>query len=300
MKALVTGAGGFVGPYLTGHLEAEGDEVVGVDLDMPITDADAVRSRFSDEMPDVVYHLAAASHVGDSWNAPVDVVRINTEGSLNVLLAAVDAGVERVVLIGSAEEYGHITPDRIPVTEDAPLLPVSPYGASKAAAEMLGSYIFRGRDLPVVMVRPFNHIGPGQPDRLVAASLARQVAENERNGTSEILAGDLSPRRDLSDVRDVVRAYRLLATRGVPGEAYNVCSGRAVAIRELADILIGLSDRPMEVVLDPERLRPVDVPVLQGDNSKIARDTGWTPEIPLEQTLADVLDWWRKKVAEGA
>jgi GDP-4-dehydro-6-deoxy-D-mannose reductase len=297
VKALITGAGGFVGPYLTAHLESEGDEVIGVDLDMPITDADAVRERFSKELPDVVYHLAAASHVGDSWNAPVNVVRVNTEGSLNVLLAAVEAGVERVVLIGSAEEYGHVTPDRIPITEATPLLPVSPYGASKAAAEMLGSYIMRGRDLPVVMVRPFNHIGPGQPDRLVAASLAKQVAENERSGSTEILAGDLSPRRDLSDVRDVVRAYRLLATRGVPGEAYNVCSGRAVAIRELADILIGLSGTDMKVVLDPERLRPVDVPVLQGDNAKLTRDTGWVPEISLEQTLSDVLDWWRANLS---
>jgi GDP-4-dehydro-6-deoxy-D-mannose reductase len=186
-----------------------------------------------------------------------------------------------------------VSADHLPITETTPLLPVSPYGASKAAAEMLGSYIARGRDLPVVMVRPFNHIGPGQSDRLVAASLAKQVAENERSGRSEILAGDLSPRRDLSDVRDVVRAYRLLAERGVAGEAYNVCSGRAVAIRELADILIGLAGTPMKVVLDPERLRPVDVPILQGDNTKLCRDTGWAPEIPLEQTLADILDWWR-------
>ena len=293
MKAIVTGAHGFVGPYLTSHLESKGDEVVGIDHEVDITDADAVRSRFADELPDVVYHLAAASHVGDSWSAPAKVVRINSEGSLNVLLAAVEAGVERVVLIGSAEEYGHVTPEQLPITEDTPLRPVSPYGASKAAAEMLASYIVRGRDLPVVCVRPFNHLGPGQSDRLVASTLAQQVARNERSGGDEILAGDLSPKRDFSDVRDVVRAYRLLAEKGRPGEAYNVCSGRAVAIRELADILIGLSTRPMKVTLDAERLRPVDVPVLHGDNSKLVRDTGWQAEIPLEQTLADVLEWWR-------
>jgi GDP-4-dehydro-6-deoxy-D-mannose reductase len=153
--------------------------------------------------------------------------------------------------------------------------------------------VTRGRDLPVVCVRPFNHLGPGQSDRLVASTIAQQVARNELTGGEEILAGDLSPKRDFSDVRDVVRAYRLLAERGTPGEAYNVCSGRAVAVRELADILIGLSSQPMRVVLDPERLRPVDVPILQGDNSKLVRDTGWTPEIPLEETLAAVLDWWR-------
>lgn len=296
MKALVTGAHGFVGPYLTAHLEASGDEVVGVDTDVDISDAVAVRTRFGDELPDVVYHLAAASHVGESWNAPAQVVRINTEGTLNVLLAAVESGVERVVLIGSAEQYGHVTPDRLPMREDMPLLPVSPYGASKAAAEMLASYIYRGRGLGVVCVRAFNHLGPGQSDRLVASTLAKQVAENERDGGERVLAGDLSPKRDFTDVRDVVRAYRLLAAKGRPGEAYNVCSGRAVAIREVADILIAKSGRPMEVVLDEERLRPVDVPVLLGDNTKLRTDTGWEPEIPLEQTLADVLEWWRAKV----
>jgi GDP-4-dehydro-6-deoxy-D-mannose reductase len=297
VKALVTGAHGFVGPYLTAHLESCGDEVVGIDHEVDITDADAVRARFADELPEIVYHLAAASHVGDSWSAPAQVVRINTDGTLHVLLAAVEAGVERVVLIGSAEEYGHVAPDEVPISEDTPLRPVSPYGASKAAAEMLSSYIARGRDLPVVCVRPFNHLGPGQSDRLVASTLAQQVARNERTGGSEILAGDLSPKRDFSDVRDVVRAYRLLAERGTSGEAYNVCSGRAVAIRELADILIGLASHPMKVTLDAERLRPVDVPVLQGDNRKLVRDTGWAPEITLEQTLADVLEWWRGQVA---
>ena len=293
MKALITGAHGFVGPYLTDHLVASGDEVVGVDRDMPIEDADAVRSRFRDELPDVVYHLAALSHVGDSWTAPAEVVRINVEGTLHVLLAAIEAGVDRVVLIGSAEQYGHVKAHQLPLTEDQPQLPVSPYGASKAAAEAMASYAMRGRDLPVVMVRAFNHLGPGQGDRLVAGSIARQVAENERSGGTTVVTGDLSPRRDFTDVRDVVRAYRALAIDGVPGEVYNVCSGRAVEVRELADTLIGLSDRPMEIVLDPERLRPVDVPVLLGSNEKITAATGWAPEIPLEQTLADVLDWWR-------
>jgi GDP-4-dehydro-6-deoxy-D-mannose reductase len=297
VKALVTGAHGFVGPYLSAHLESKGDEVVGIDHEVNITDAEAVRQRFADELPDVVYHLAAASHVGDSWSAPTQVVRINSEGTLNVLLAAVEAGVDRVVLIGSAEEYGHVSPEQVPITEDTPLRPVSPYGASKAAAEMLASYVVRGRDLPVVCVRPFNHLGPGQSDRLVASTLAQQVASNERTGGTEIVAGDLSPKRDFTDVRDVVRAYRLLAEKGMSGEAYNVCSGHAVAIRELADILIALSGREMTVVLDPERLRPVDVPVLEGDCTKLRTHTGWVPEIPLEQTLRDLLDWWRHHLA---
>jgi GDP-4-dehydro-6-deoxy-D-mannose reductase len=298
VKALITGAHGFVGPYLSAHLEACGDEVVGVDRDMPIEDADAVRSRFRDELPDTVYHLAALSHVGESWSAPADVVRINVEGTLHVLLAAIESGVERVVLIGSAEQYGHVKPDQLPVTEDQAQLPVSPYGASKVAAEALASYAVRGRDLPVVMVRAFNHLGPGQGDRLVAGALAAQVARNERSGERRILAGDLSPRRDFTDVRDVVRAYRALAVDGVPGEVYNVCSGQAVEVREIADELIRLSGRDMEVVLDPERLRPVDVPVLLGSNEKLRTATGWSPEIPLSQTLADILDWWRANLPD--
>jgi GDP-4-dehydro-6-deoxy-D-mannose reductase len=297
VKALVTGAHGFVGPYLTRHLESCGDEVVGVDQDMQITDPEAVRGRFADELPDVVYHLAASSHVGDSWSSPVDVVRVNAEGTLNVLLAAVDSGVERVLLIGSAEQYGHVSPEQMPITELTPQRPVSPYGASKAAAEMLASYITRGRDLPVVCVRAFNHLGPGQSDKLVASTLAQQVAQNELDGGSEIRAGDLSPQRDFSDVRDVVRAYRLLATKGRGGEAYNVCSGSAIPIRQMADTLIALSGRDMKVVLDPERLRPVDVPLLLGDNTKLRTDTGWAPEIPLEQTLGEILAWWREKLA---
>jgi GDP-4-dehydro-6-deoxy-D-mannose reductase len=296
VKALVTGAHGFVGPYLSAHLESCGDEVVGVDHDMPIQDADAVRARFRDELPDVVYHLAALSHVGESWSAPTQVVRVNVEGTLNVLLAAVEAGVDRVVVIGSAEQYGHVKPDQLPVTEDQPQLPVSPYGASKAAAEAVASYAVRGRDLPVVLVRAFNHLGPGQGDRLVAGSLAAQVARNERSGERTVHAGDLSPRRDFTDVRDVVRAYRALALDGVAGEVYNVCSGQAVEVREIADTLIRLSGRDMEVVLDPERLRPVDVPVLLGSNDKLRTATGWEPSIPLQQTLADILDWWRANI----
>jgi GDP-4-dehydro-6-deoxy-D-mannose reductase len=293
VKALITGAGGFVGPYLTAHLASCGDEVIGVDLDVDITDAESLRAAFLRVRPEVVYHLAAASHVGTSWSAPVDVLRINAEGSLNVFLAALEAGVQRVLLIGSAEQYGRLTPDVIPVSETTPLRPVSPYGASKAAAEMLASHAFHGRGLPVVSVRAFNHIGPGQPDNLVASSIARQAVAAERAGGGVVRTGDLSPRRDFTDVRDVVRAYRLLVERGTPGEAYNVCSGRDVAIQEIADRYAALATVDIAFELDPERVRPVDVPVVRGDNTKLRAATGWSQEIPFEQTLADVLEWWR-------
>jgi GDP-4-dehydro-6-deoxy-D-mannose reductase len=294
VKALITGAGGFVGPYLRSHLESCGDEVVGTDLEVDITDSEQVRDAFRRAAPEVIYHLAAASHVGTSWSAPVDVLRVNAEGSLNVFLAALEAGVQRVLLIGSAEEYGHITPDLLPVREDTPLRPVSPYGASKAAAEMLASHAFHGRGLEVVCVRAFNHLGPGQSAALVASAIAKQVAEAERAGGGVVRTGDLTPRRDFTDVRDVVRAYRLLVERGAPGEAYNVCSGVDVAIQDVADHLAASSSVPVTFELDPERLRPVDVPVVRGDNGKLRAATGWAPEIPLEKTLAEVLDWWRQ------
>jgi GDP-4-dehydro-6-deoxy-D-mannose reductase len=297
VKALITGAGGFVGPYLRSHLESCGDEVVSVDHEVDVTAGERVREMLLSARPEVVYHLAAASHVGTSWSAPVDVLRVNAEGSLNVFLAALEAGVERVLLIGSAEQYGRITPDLLPVREETPLRPVSPYGASKAAAEMLASHAFHGRGLPVVCVRAFNHLGPGQSDALVASAIARQVAEAERAGGGVVHTGDLTPRRDFTDVRDVVRAYRLLVERGVPGEAYNVCSGADVAIQDVADHLAASSSVPVTFALDPARLRPVEVQVIRGDNAKLRAATGWAPEIPLEKTLAEVLDWWRAKLS---
>lgn len=294
MKALITGAGGFVGPYLTAHLESMGDVVVGTDAEVDITDGDGVRRAFLEIRPDVVYHLAAASHVGTSWAAPVEVLRVNTEGSLNVFLAALEADVQRVLLIGSAEQYGRLTPELMPVAETTPLRPVSPYGASKAAAEMMASHAFHGRGLPVVATRSFNHLGPGQSEALVASTIAKQVAEAERAGGGTVRTGNLEARRDFTDVRDVVRAYRLLVERGEPGEAYNVCSGREVAIQDIADHLAGRARAEVRFELDPERLRPADVPAVRGDNTKLCAATGWSPEIPLEQTLDDVLAWWRE------
>lgn len=299
MRALITGASGFVGGYLSEHLEAEGDEVVGLDTEVDVTDGGAIRAAVLDVAPDAVYHLAAASNVGSSWTAPVEVLRINAEGTLNLLLACEAAKVDRVLNVGSAEEYGKVDPADLPLTELAPLRPVTPYGASKVAADYLALQAFLGRGLGVVRVRPFNHLGPSQSGRFVASALAEQVARNEHLGNDVVFAGDLSPRRDFTDVRDVVRAYRLLVLRGEPGEVYNVCSGVDVAISEVADHLIGRADRPMRIELDPERLRPVELPVLRGDCTKLRDATGWEPALALEDTLDDLLDWWRARVANG-
>jgi len=300
VRVLVTGGGGFVGRHLRCHLETAGDDVTVTDRSIDgcdILDAPALLDRFRTVRPEVVYHLAGASDVGGSWSNPQATFRANAEGTLNVLWAARESGCERVLTVGSADIYGKVTAEDLPITEDQPLRPVSPYAASKCAADHVALQAFLGYGQEVIRARPFNHLGPGQTDRFVAPALAGRVARNELTGEDAVLVGNLSPKRDFTDVRDVVRAYRLIVERGTAGEVYNVCSGRAIAVQELADQLIAMAKRPMRLEPDPELQRPVDIPVLLGDSSRLRRDTGWEPEIPLEQTLRDLLDDRRRAAA---
>jgi GDP-4-dehydro-6-deoxy-D-mannose reductase len=244
-----------------------------------------------------VYHLAGWADVGASWGNPVGVFRSNAEGSLHVLQACIEAKVGRVLAISSADLYGIVTVDELPLRETSPLRPTSPYAASKLAAEALAQQAFLGHGLEVVRVRPFNHLGPGQAEGFVAPALAARIARAERDDQSAIPVGNLTARRDLTDVRDIVRAYRLLIAEGVPGEVYNVCSGRDLAIQELADQLVGMARRPIGLEPDPALLRPVDLPVLRGDPTRLREATGWEPQIPIEQTLADLLDDMRQRVS---
>ena len=299
MKALITGAGGFVGHHLVRHLEESGDEVVITDrsLDgLDITDAPSLLELFRRVRPEVVYHLAGASDVGGSWSTPQATFRANAEGTLNVLWAAREAGVERVLTVGSADVYGKVSAEDLPIVEGLPMRPVSPYAASKASADHVALQANLGYGQHVVRARPFNHLGPGQSDRFVAPALAGRIAGNERSGETKVKVGNLSPERDFTDVRDVVRAYRLLVERGRAGEVYNVCSGRAIAVQALADQFIAMATIPMELVPDPELQRPVDIPVLLGDCTLLRTDTGWAPEIPLEVTLRDLLDDRRRRL----
>jgi GDP-4-dehydro-6-deoxy-D-mannose reductase len=244
----------------------------------------------------VVYHLAGASDVGGSWSEPRETFLANALGTLNVLEAARAAGAERVLAVTSADVYGRVSQDELPLREDQPLRPVSPYAASKVAADALAQQAWLGHRFPVLRVRAFNHLGPGQSDRFVAPSLAARIAHNERDGGDEVPIGNLSPLRDVTDVRDVVRAYRLLMEQGEPGAVYNVCRGQAVSVKEIADLLLSMAARPMHLVSDPALQRPVDIPILVGDNGALRRVTGWEPTIPLEQTLADVLADWRSRL----
>lgn len=293
VRALVTGADGFVGTHLVAWLLAEGDDVVENATD--ITERNALIAAFTEAAPDVVYHLAAQADVGASWSTPVETLRVNVEGTLNVLDAARLAGATRVAVVTSADIYGPVTEAELPLTEQQPLRPVSPYAASKAAADMLCVQAGLGHGFDVIRIRAFNHLGPGQSDKFVASALARRVARAERNREATVRVGNLEARRDFTDVRDVVRAYRALMVDGCPGQAYNVCSGIDRSVRELAGILLRTSSADITLETDPELMRPVDLKVLRGDNTKISTDTGWSPSIPIEQTLEDLLEFWRRE-----
>ncbi len=296
MRAFVTGGSGFVGRWLLDHLSASGDDVVAPEVD--VIDADALRDAVHDAAPQAVYHLAALANVGDSWAAPRETFAVNATGTLNLLEAARTLPVPpTVLLVCSAEVYGRVTPGDLPLREDAPLRPVSPYGASKVAAEFLGLQAYLAHGLPVIRARAFNHIGPGQAPTFVVSSIARQIVEATLHGGSSIRVGNLTPRRDFTDVRDVVRAYRLLVERGTAGEVFNVCSGEAIAIADVVGRLVRIAGVDLELRDDPERMRPVDVPVLLGDPGRLERATGWQRNHTLDGTLADVLDHWRSELA---
>ncbi|GAC1595711.1 MAG: GDP-mannose 4,6-dehydratase [Acidimicrobiales bacterium] len=291
MRAFITGGGGFVGHWLSTHLREQGDEVFSSDLEVDITDPLAVRAAIADVAPEAVYHLAAVSNVGESWDAPIKTFAVNAVGTLNVIEAVKAlAAPPTVLLVCSSEVYGRVGADELPLTEDAPLRPVSPYAASKVSAEFLGLQAFLAHKLPVIRVRAFNHIGPGQAPSFVVASLARQIVDAIAAGEPAVRVGNLTPERDFTDVRDVVRAYRLLVERGVPGEVYNVCSGESVAIEALARRMLTLAGADLRLDVDPDRVRAVEMQVVRGDPSRLVGATGWAREYSLDRTLGDVLD----------
>ena len=296
MRSLITGGRGFVGTWLADHLREQGDEVVAIDYEVDVTDPVALLEAVTAAAPDAIYHLAALTHVGESWKDPLQVLQVNVIGTAALLAAARQCGTDpRVLVTSSAEVYGAVTdPSLMPLDELTPTAPLTPYAASKLAAEALIGQAFRGHGQEVIVVRPFNHIGPGQTPNFAVPALAQRIVEANRRGDSSIAVGNLAARRDFTDVRDVVKAYRLLIESGTPGEVYNVCSGHDVAIEEIATTLLRLAGTSLEFKTDPALTRPVEVPVLRGDPTRLQRATGWKPEIPLDQTLADVLEYWRQ------
>lgn len=291
-RVLVTGAHGFAGRHLLHEL---GERAVASDAD--VTDPDALAADVREARPAALCHLAAASSVADSWRRGAEVWRVNALGTVNVLDAVrAEARAARTLVVSTGEVYGS-TPDRPAVEEDA-LAPLSPYAASKAAAELAADRAARAEELDVVVARPFQHVGPGQDERFAVGSWTRQIARLERAGGGTLEVGDLTVARDLTDVRDVARAYRLLLDPDVPAETYNVASGRALRLRDVVDVLLERAQARVTVRQNPARVRAVDVRVLAGDPSRLADATGWRAEIPLEQTLADALDEARRAVRE--
>lgn len=291
MRALITGSQGFVGRHLVAHLRESGDEVDGIDRERDVTDAKSMREVFQAFRPDVTYHLAALTHVGESWDHASEFTRVNVVGTQYVLDAAFEAvPTSTTLIVSSSEIYGVVREEDLPIRENFRAAPANPYSSSKVEAERVAHDVARRRGQRVLIVRPFNHLGPGQALNFVVPALVSRLLEARERGESEIPVGDLSTRRDFSDVRDVVRAYRLLTLLGVAGETYNVASGHDVALRDIADLLVHQIAPMMKLVVDPTLLRPNEVPVSRGSFEKLNDATGWSPLIPLHESLSDVVD----------
>jgi GDP-4-dehydro-6-deoxy-D-mannose reductase len=306
---LVTGATGFAGSHLVEHLLAREAEVAAWsnpggapigDRDprvhwtaVNLLDRDAVREAIARARPSIVYHCAGAAGVSGSWADPVKPLRVNALGTHHVLDAIALSGLASPVLVtGSALVY---RPSLDAIDEDGPIGPSNPYGVSKLAQEMIAASVTAH---PVFLARPFNHAGPRQSPEYVTSSFARQIAEIEAGVAPPVLnVGNLDAQRDITDVRDTVRAYRMLAEKGQPGRPYNICSGRAHRIGDLLEAMLGVSRTRIRIAVDPARLRPSDNPIVLGNPSRIQTEVGWQPEIPIDRTLQDLLDYWRLRIA---
>ena len=319
MNVLVTGIAGFVGSHLVDFIRAECPEarVFGlvrpnwpIPADLPdkaslieceLENASAVAAALAGVTPDRVIHLAAQSSPQQSWRDPAGTFRTNVLGLLHLLEVFRQRELApRIVVVGRAEEYGQVDESDLPLREDAPLCPTSPYAASKVAQGFLALQYALGAKLPIVRTRTFHHTGPGRGVAFAEGSFARQIAEIEAGLRPPVIqVGNLDAVRDFSDVRDVVRAYWLLSARGQAGEVYNVCSGHGTRIREILDGLIAASEAPVEVRVDPARLRPIDVPALVGDPARLRLATGWTPRMAIETSLRDLLADARAQVRTG-
>ncbi len=316
-RAFITGISGFVGSHMAELLLAKGLEVHGL---RPFRSATENIEHITDQLhlhegdlmdshslgrimklvqPDYIFHLGAQSFVPFSWASPSATMEVNLVGSVHLFEAVRQAGCDPVIQIAcSSEEYGLVDRDQLPITEETPLRPLSPYAVSKVAMDFLGYQYFKSYGLRIIRTRAFNHEGPRRGEAFVTSNFAKQVAEIEAGIRPPVLqVGNLSAERDYTDVRDVVRAYWAAVEYATPGEVYNICTGKAYRISSLVDMLVAMARVKVKIEVDPNRLRPSDVPVLLGDCSKFHAATGWMPLIPFEQTMADLLDYWRERVA---
>jgi len=317
VRLLITGITGFVGSHLAEWALSRGADVTGsirwrsntqhIDhlrnrltlVQADLRDLSSVRDLLDRSRPDYIVHLAAQSFVGASWSTPSETLVTNALSQMHLFEAMRQLGLTtRFLVIGSSDEYGLVYPDELPITENNPFRPLSPYAVSKVTQDLMGFQYHKSYGLDVVRARAFHHTGPRRGDAFATSNFARQIAEIEAGRRAPVVeVGDLKPRRDFSDVRDIVRGYWQLLERGAAGEAYNLCSGADWSIERMLNFLISRSTVVgIEVRVDPARFRPSDVPVLRGSAEKAERATGWRPEIPFEQTLSDVLDYWRQQI----
>jgi GDP-4-dehydro-6-deoxy-D-mannose reductase len=317
MRILITGISGFAGSHLADYFLQEGKhEVYGtikwrsdrqniIDiqdkihlLECDIKDAFAMKMVVEQVKPDQIFHLAAQSYVPFSWRAPEETISTNIIGELNIFEAVRAAKIEPFIHIaGSSEEYGLVQPDEIPIKETNPLRPLSPYGVSKVAQDLLGYQYFKSYGMKIVRTRAFNHTGPRRGTVFVTSNFARQIVEIEKKMREPVIrVGNLEAVRDFSDVRDVVKAYALSLSKGKPGEVYNISSGIGIKIKDMLDKLIAISKVDIKIVTDESRMRPSDVELLVGSADKFKDATGWKTSIPFEKTLSDILDYWRNKI----
>ncbi len=316
MKVLVTGITGFAGSHLVDYLlTLPGVEVMGILrwrsrteniehfrdrvrlVECDLRDSSSVRDVMEQLRPERIFHLAAQSFVPTSWTAPTESLVTNVIGQLNIFEAVKKLHImPRIQLACSSEQYGMVFESELPIRETNPMRPLSPYAVSKVGQDMLGYQYWMSYKIPIVRTRGFNHEGPRRGPVFVCSDFAKQIADIERGTKPPVIrVGNLDARRDFSDVRDVVRAYWLSLEKGEPGEVYNICSGKDWTIRKMLDMLLSMTKVKVKIEQDEARMRPSDVPVLLGDASKFKKATGWEPTIPFEQTLRDLLDYWRAR-----
>lgn len=317
-NVLITGITGFVGSYMAEMLlkEHKNVKIYGTMrwrsrlenieniknqvnlIECDLKDANSVNKMIEEVKPDRIFHLAAQSFVPTSWHAPTDTMTTNIISQINIFEAVRNNGNKtKIQIAGSSEEYGMVYKDEVPIKEENPLRPLSPYGVSKVAQDLLAYQYYQSYGTHAVRTRAFNHTGPRRGHVFVESNFAKQVAEIEKGIQEPVIkVGNLSARRDFTDVRDIVRAYWLSLEKTEPGEVYNICSGKDYTIQQVLDMLLAETKVKIKVEVDPARLRPSDVEILLGDYSKFNKQTGWKPEIPFEKTLKDILDYWRKVV----
>jgi GDP-4-dehydro-6-deoxy-D-mannose reductase len=316
MRVLITGITGFAGSHLADFCLAKG----GIDVhgivrwrsrteniehlqgkiklhECDLRDAGSTRDVVERVRPEYIFHLAAQSFVPTSWHAPSESLTTNVLGQLHIFEAVRKLDHKcRIQIACSSEEYGMVYENEVPITEENPLRPLSPYGVSKVGQDLLGYQYFMSYGTDIVRTRGFNHTGPRRGPVFVCSDFAKQIVDIERGHRDPVMyVGNLEAMRDFTDVRDTVKAYWLALEKGTPGDVYNICQEKSWKIQDILDMLVGLSTARVEVRVDKSRLRPSDVPILKGDCSKFRRDTGWKPEIPFEKTLADIMDYWRER-----